>query len=110
MVVGFRCDVISCELARRGVERDTAEASSSGGVRRVWAFLDHVSFFLVTLIVYFCVYHYARRAGPSATGDICYSSSYRPHAVVKTKYCCGPESANRRSEHLSSGVLAVDNL
>jgi len=58
MVVGFRCDVISCELARRGVERDTAEASSSGGVRRVWAFLDHVSFFLVTLIVYFCVYHY----------------------------------------------------
>jgi len=27
VVVGFRCDVISCELAREGVRRGTAEAN-----------------------------------------------------------------------------------
>jgi len=35
--VGFHCGVISCELARRGVWREAAEASDSGGVQRVWA-------------------------------------------------------------------------
>jgi len=35
VVVDFRCDVISCELARRGLRRGAAEAS--GGVQRVWA-------------------------------------------------------------------------
>jgi len=34
--VGFRCEVISCELVRRGVRRGAAEASGSGGVQRVW--------------------------------------------------------------------------
>jgi len=34
--LSFHCDVISCQLARRGVRRGTAKASISGGVQRVW--------------------------------------------------------------------------
>jgi len=37
VAVGFHCDVISRELAQRGVRRGAAEASSSGGVQRVCA-------------------------------------------------------------------------
>jgi len=37
VVVSFYCDIISYELARRGVRRGAAEASGSGGVQRVWA-------------------------------------------------------------------------
>ena len=37
IVVGFCCDVISCELACRGVWRGAAEANGKGGVHRVWA-------------------------------------------------------------------------
>ena len=37
VVVGFYCDVISCELQRQGVRRGAAEASSSGGIQHVWA-------------------------------------------------------------------------
>ena len=33
----FHRDVISCDLARRGVRRGAAEVSSSGGVQHVWA-------------------------------------------------------------------------
>ena len=36
IVVDFHCDVVSCELARRGVRRGAAGASGSGGVQRVW--------------------------------------------------------------------------
>jgi len=32
VVVGLYYDLISCELARRGVRRGAAEASGSGGV------------------------------------------------------------------------------
>jgi len=32
LVVGFHCDVISRELARRGVRRGAGSASGSGGV------------------------------------------------------------------------------
>jgi len=35
VVVGFHCDVISCELARRGRLRGAAEISGSGGVLRI---------------------------------------------------------------------------
>jgi len=35
VVVGFHCDVISCEQARRGVRR--VAASGSGGVQRACA-------------------------------------------------------------------------
>ena len=38
VVVSFHGDVISCELARLGVQRGAAEASVSGGsLARVWA-------------------------------------------------------------------------
>jgi len=37
VVVGFRCDITSCELARRGVRRGVVGVGESGGVRRVWA-------------------------------------------------------------------------
>jgi len=30
VVIGFHCDVISCELARRGVQRGAAESSTYG--------------------------------------------------------------------------------
>ena len=36
VVVGFRCDITSCELARRGVRRGVVGVGESGGVRRVW--------------------------------------------------------------------------
>ena len=39
VVAGFHCDVISCEPARRVVRRGSVEASGSGGVQRVWAWL-----------------------------------------------------------------------
>jgi len=32
---GFHCDVISCQLARRGVRHGATEASGSGGIQRV---------------------------------------------------------------------------
>ena len=32
VVVGFHCDIISCELARRGVLSGATKASGSGGV------------------------------------------------------------------------------
>jgi len=35
VVVGFHGDVISCELARRGVRRVAAEASGSGKIQRM---------------------------------------------------------------------------
>jgi len=37
VVVGSHCDVIGCQLARRGVRRGAVEASGSDGVQRVWA-------------------------------------------------------------------------
>ena len=37
VVVGFHCDIISCELARRGLRRGATEASGSDVVYRVWA-------------------------------------------------------------------------
>jgi len=38
VVVGFNCDVISCQLAWQGVQHRAAEASRSGGDlrMRVW--------------------------------------------------------------------------
>jgi len=36
---GFYCDVISCELAQRGVWRGAVEASGSGPVKLVWVWL-----------------------------------------------------------------------
>jgi len=44
-IEGFRCGIISCEIARRGVQRGAAEASGSGGVQRVWPSIEG-SFFL----------------------------------------------------------------
>ena len=35
IAVSFRCDVIGCQLARKGVRRGATEAS--GGVERMWA-------------------------------------------------------------------------
>jgi len=37
VVVGFRCDVISCRLVRRGVRLGAAKAIGSDGVQRMWA-------------------------------------------------------------------------
>jgi len=50
VVVGFNCDDISCELARRGVRRGAAQSSAYGNEENLTSVLDQRQFYSFLIV------------------------------------------------------------
>ena len=81
IAVSFRCDVIGCQLARKGVRRGATEAS--GGVERMWAWqrgrsdLDRGNFSTTTTFCCYLFYSTPPSCGSVAKWLACWTQAQK---------------------------------